>query len=185
MDSLLTYLIVGVILGFFFVRHWRQHKRKEAEALAHADRGPLFSDGPRAQHPRVHTDSCIGCGACVAACPEGDVLGLINGKATIINAHKCIGHSLCAEECPVGAITMVLAKPSADSNAPILSEQYETSVENLFIVGELGGLALIKNAVNQGRDCVDTISARLNGNVPDNVWDVIIIGAGPAGISAS
>src|SRR5579863_9068918 len=189
METLLTWLIAGSVLGFFLIRYWREHKRKEEEAREKAERGPVFSDGPKAQHPRILSDACIGCGACVSVCPEGDVLALIDGKATIVNGHKCIGHGLCAEECPVGAITMVMAKPSSGADMPIISVEYETSVPNLFIAGELGGLALIKNAVNQGRDCVDVITRRLELSRPataDNaVWDLIIIGAGPAGISAS
>jgi thioredoxin reductase/Pyruvate/2-oxoacid:ferredoxin oxidoreductase delta subunit len=189
MDTLLTWLIAGSVLGFFFIRYWRTHKRKEADAHASRERGALFSDGPKAQHPRIHTDACIGCGACIAACPEGDVLGLVDGKATIINGHKCIGHSLCDEECPVGAITMVMAKPSSGADTPFISEEHETSVPNLFIAGELGGLALIKNAVNQGRDCIDVIAQRIGasnaGSLQKDVWDVVIVGAGPAGISAS
>jgi thioredoxin reductase (NADPH) len=62
-------------------------------------------------------------------------------------------------------------------------------VPNMFIVGELGGLALIKNAVNQGRNCVDTIASRmaaLGGARPaSEIYDLLIVGAGPAGISAS
>jgi thioredoxin reductase (NADPH) len=189
METLLTWLIAGTLLGFFLIRYWRTHKRTEESARASAERGPLFSEGPRAQHPRISADSCIGCGACVSVCPEGDVLALIDGKATIVNGHKCIGHGLCAEECPVGAITMVLAKPSSGADVPTISEEYETSVDNLFIVGELGGLALIKNAVNQGRDCVDAIARRLDTlrreSGETSVWDLIIVGAGPAGISAS
>src|ERR1035437_8019015 len=189
MDTLLTWLIAGSVLGFFLIRYWRAHKRNEALAHAARERGALFSEGPKAQHPRIHSDTCIGCGACIAVCPEGDVLGLVNGKATIINGHKCIGHGLCAEECPVGAITMVMAKPSSGADVPFISDEFETSVENLFIVGELGGLALIKNAVNQGRDCMDVIAQRL-GNAhlessSGDVSDVVIVGAGPAGISAS
>ena len=77
MDSLLTWLIAGIVLGFFFLRYWRAHKRNEAEAHTSAARGALFSEGPKAQHPKISTDSCIGCGACVKVCPEGDVLGLV------------------------------------------------------------------------------------------------------------
>jgi thioredoxin reductase (NADPH) len=187
MDTLFTWLIAGCVLGFFFVRNWRVHKRKEADALANAGRDPLDSHGPRAQHPRIAVDSCIGCGSCVVACPEGDVLALIEGKATIVKGHKCIGHGLCAEACPVGAIEMVMAAPSARADLPILTPEGESSVENLFIAGELGGLALIKNAVNQGRDCIDVIAQRLTlqKGRSDDVWDVVIVGAGPAGISAS
>ncbi|HET6169371.1 MAG TPA: NAD(P)-binding domain-containing protein, partial [Terracidiphilus sp.] len=189
METLLTWIIAGAVLAFFLVRYWRDHKRKEDQAREKAERGPAFSEGPMAQHPRIHTDACIGCGACVTACPEGDVLALIDGKAAIVNAHKCIGHGLCAEECPVGAITMTMARPGSSADMPIISPEYETSVPNLFIAGELGGLALIKNAVNQGRDCVDAIAQRLRSSVhapvDASLWDVIIIGAGPAGISAS
>jgi thioredoxin reductase len=83
---------------------------------------------------------------------------------------------------------MVRASPSMGADVPELTVEYETTVPNLFIVGELGGLALIKNAVNQGRDCVDTIASRLKIDAAEpvpGVLDLLIIGAGPAGISAS
>jgi putative YpdA family bacillithiol system oxidoreductase len=188
METLISWLIAAFVVGMFVLQYYIGHRRKEAKAKAAAARGPLFSDGPRAQHPKIHADSCIGCGACVKACPEGDVLALIDGKPRIVNAHKCIGHGLCAEECPVGAISMVMAKASATADFPRLSPEFETSLPNLFIAGELGGLALIKNAVNQGRDAVDTIFARhqiVAKPLPAEVFDVLIIGAGPAGISAS
>jgi len=189
MDSTLMYVAFALILVLSIVRAVRQMHRREAAALAAAERGKLRSDGPRAQHPHIDATQCIGCGACVEVCPEGDVLAVIAGKAAIVNAHKCIGHGLCAEACPVGAITIVMASPSVGADMPQLNPQHETSVPNVYIAGELGGLALIKNAVNEGRDCVDTIAGRVlgikRGRTMPGVLDVCIVGAGPAGISAS
>src|SRR5260370_38335360 len=141
METLLTLAIGGAGLGFFVIRYWISHRKREAEARAAAERGGMYSDGPKAQHPHIHVDNCIGCGTCVKACPEGDVLAVINGKASIVNGHNCIGHSLCADECPVGAITMVMPAASASADKPRLSSEVETSRENLFIAGELVGRA--------------------------------------------
>ena len=189
MDNVITFAIGGFISLVFLLVYLKNLKKREARAREAAEKGKLFSDGPKAQHPHIDTNYCIGCATCTTVCPEGDVLAMIGGKAVIVNGHKCIGHGLCADACPVGAITMVMASPSMAADMPYLSPEYETSVPNLFIVGELGGLALIKNAVNQGRDCVDTISARFKSNglsrPIQGVHDLLIVGAGPAGISAS
>ena len=189
MEALVTYGIGGIICLFFVVGYLKRLKKAEARAREAAEKGKLFSEGPKAQHPHIDSNYCIGCGTCTSVCPEGDVLAMIAGKAVIVNGHKCIGHGLCADACPVGAITMVMASPSMAADMPHLTPEYETTISNLFIIGELGGLALIKNAVNQGRDCVDTIAARFKASrsaqpVP-GVYDVLIVGAGPAGISAS
>jgi len=189
MDTLITYGVGGLICLFFLVGYLRSLKKREAKAREAAEKGQLFSEGPKAQHPHIAVDECIGCATCTSVCPEGDVLAMIAGKAAIVNGYKCIGHGLCADACPVGAITMVMASPSMAGDMPVLTPEYETTVSNLFIVGELGGLALIKNAVNQGRDCVDTIAARLQAlsdpSGADGVYDLLVVGAGPAGISAS
>jgi thioredoxin reductase/Pyruvate/2-oxoacid:ferredoxin oxidoreductase delta subunit len=187
-DTLITYGIGGVICFVFLMIYLKSLKKREDRAQESVEKGKLFSEGPKAQHPHIDTNYCIGCATCTSVCPEGDVLAMIAGKAVIVNGHKCIGHGLCADACPVGAITMVMASPSMAGDMPSLTPEYETTVSNLFIVGELGGLALIKNAVNQGRECVDTIVARLREKplpaAPD-VHDLIVVGAGPAGISAS
>jgi thioredoxin reductase/Pyruvate/2-oxoacid:ferredoxin oxidoreductase delta subunit len=187
MDKLITYGLPAIILAFFFLQYYRAKKKRDAQALAAAEKGKMHSSGPQSQHPHIDMTFCIGCAACTMICPEGDVLVMLGGKAVIANGHKCIGHSLCAESCPVGAITMVMASPSVGADNPYLTLEYETTIPNMFIVGELGGLALIKNAVNQGRDCVDTITKRLSGarQAEADVHDVVVVGSGPAGISAA
>lgn len=181
--TLIGFIVLVVLLVLSAVVRAR---RREAAALAATRRAGISPTGPRAQHPHIDVSHCIGCGACVDVCPE-DVLAVIAGKAAIISAHKCIGHGLCAEACPVGAIEIVMANPSIAADLPRLSPQLETNVPGLYVVGELGGLALIKNAVNQGRDCIDTIAQRLTraARAPAGVRDVCIVGAGPGGISAS
>ena len=187
METLITYGIGGIICLFFLVGYLKSLKKRESQAREAVEKGKLFSDGPKAQHPHIDINYCIGCATCTSVCPEGDVLAMIGGKAVIVNGYKCIGHGLCADACPVGAITMVMASPSMAGDMPALTPEFETTIRNLFIVGELGGLALIKNAVNQGRDCVDTIAARFKatGQPKSDVHDLLVIGAGPAGISAS
>src|SRR5215468_1316926 len=188
MDTLLTYGIGGIICFFFLFFYLKSLKKREVRARDAAEKGKLFSEGPKAQHPHIDNNYCIGCATCTSVCPEGDVLAMIGGKAVIVNGHKCIGHGLCADACPVGAITMVMASPGMNADMPQLTPEYETTIPGMFIIGELGGLALIKNAVNQGRECIDTISAKLKANAvaaAEGVYDVLIVGAGPAGISAS
>ena len=183
--ALFVYAFIVAVPLLFYIR---RHKRKEARAREAAKRN-ADSAGPQAQHPHIDAGNCIGCGTCTEVCPEGDVLAIFGGKAVIVNPHKCIGHGVCAEACPVSAITMVMASPSVSADLPYLTPEYETSVPNLFIVGELGGLALIKNAINQGRECVDIIAHRCRalgaGGSVGEVYDVLIVGAGPGGISAS
>ncbi len=187
MEGFLVFFIFFILVIVTTIPYFRKVKKKETEAREAAERGKLHSGGPGAQHPHIDISRCIGCGTCADACPEGDVLGVIAGKAAIINGHKCIGHGLCAEACPVGAIEIVMANPGISADMPHLSAEYETNVPGMFIIGELGGLALIKNAVNQGRDCIDTIANRLESVTPasDGLYDVCIVGAGPGGISAS
>ena len=189
METWGSLLFVVVVTGFFVLRYLSAMKKKAAATRESVEKGKLFSTGPRGMHPHIDISKCIGCAACATVCPEGDVLAMLGGQASIVNGHKCIGHSLCAEACPVGAITMMLASPSVAADMPNLTPEFETNIPGLFIAGELGGLALIKNAVNQGRECIDTIAGRLGtGRLAvgaSDVFDVLIVGAGPAGISAS
>src|SRR5258705_4537274 len=159
MDTLIAFIVAAALTLFFLRRYFKSLKQRDEKAHAAAEKGKLYSHGPQAQHPHIDNNYCIGCATCTSVCPEGDVLAMIGGKAVIVNGHKCIGHALCADACPVGAITMVMASPSMARAMPQLTPEHETTIPGMFIVGELGGLALIKNAANQGRDCVDNIAA--------------------------
>jgi len=192
MESLVALAVAALVTAVFLRGYLKSLKEREERARAAAEKGKLFSEGPKSQHPHIDTTQCIGCATCTTVCPEGDVLAMVGGKAAIVNGYKCIGHGLCAEACPVGAITMVMASPSMGADMPYLTPEYETTIKGLFVIGELGGLALIKNAVNQGRSCIDTIASRktaagvpADAEIGAEIYDVLIVGAGPAGISAS
>jgi ferredoxin len=52
--------------------------------------------------PKIDTDLCIGCGACIDRCPSG-AIHLEDGKARI-SVEKCKKCRACVKVCPVGAI---------------------------------------------------------------------------------
>lgn len=188
MNFLIT-LCISVPLALFFLRRYvRRLTQNEEHARRMVEAQGLRSETTKGMHPRIDPALCIGCGSCTTVCPEGDVLALVGGKAVTSNLQRCIGHERCAEACPMGAITMVRGS-LIEPGTPRLTDEYEATIENLFIVGELGGLPLIRNAVNQGRQCIDIIAKRLSrkrlaSSITD-IYDVVIVGAGPAGISAS
>lgn len=139
---------------------------------------------PLSLHPKIDPGSCISIGACVDACPEGDILGIINGRAHLVSPTRCIGHGACMTACPVGAISLVFGTETRGVELPHIKETFETNVEGLYIAGELGGMGLIRNAVRQGVEAVKNIAASNKGN-QSGVTVLIIIGAGPAGMSAA
>jgi putative YpdA family bacillithiol system oxidoreductase len=110
------------------------------------------------------------------------VLAVIGGKAQVIHGAKCVGHGLCAEACPVAGITLLMAKPGRSADLPSLTENYETNIPGVFIIGELGGIGLIKNAITQGKRAVEFVATQ-RGDHPVQ-FDIAIVGAGPAGIAA-
>src|SRR3972149_1605446 len=126
-------------------------------------------------------------GACVTACPEKDILGLVNGRANLINSSHCIGQGACASACPGGAIKLVFGTETRGVDIPHVTPNFETNIKGVFIVGELGGMGLIKNAVTQGREVVEYLSCLLRSDEKKggDLHDLVIIGAGPAGIAAS
>ena len=136
--------------------------------------------------PVINATLCIGCGSCVDSCPETGTLELVNGKAILAHPERCTAHAKCAEVCPTSAITLATGGVRQTIRVPHVRENFETNVAGLFVVGELGGMGLIKTAINEGRLVMDHIRARVQqSGSADGVYDVAIVGAGPAGLSAS
>jgi thioredoxin reductase/ferredoxin len=177
-------LLVTAIVVPYFLSFRRRNSR---DAARKHEASKLGIDRPLAQFPYVDATWCIGCGACVTACPEGDVIGIVGGTAAVINGLRCVGHGLCETACPVGAIEVGLGDLKSRIDIPVLDPDYESSVAGLFVVGELGGLALFKNAVTQGSKVGRHIAARGRrvGPAAPDVFDVVVVGAGPAGVSAA
>jgi thioredoxin reductase/NAD-dependent dihydropyrimidine dehydrogenase PreA subunit len=181
-------LLVGLGLGVaalvFAAR--RLQSRRARGVLEEAVRQELHIPG--SLHPVIDPDVCIGSGSCIQACPEGRILGLINGVATLINAGSCIGHGRCAAECPVDAIKLVFGTAERGVDLPEVDGAFESSRPGVYIVGELGGMGLIKNALTQGLQVAARVREALGSSRRprgDDAVDVAIVGAGPAGIATA
>jgi len=173
------YSIPAIIIGIFvYLQSRKQNKIIEIRDQALAD--GLVE--PASLHPVIARHKCIGCGSCVTACPEGNVLGLINSKSELINPTHCIGHGACKTACPVNAIALVFGSEKRGVDIPMVSPDFQTNVPGIYIAGELGGMGLIRNAVEQGRQAMENIAKNKKGSAQ---YDVIIVGAGPAGFSAT
>lgn len=166
-----------------FLRRQRRLERAGHEAEIEALRYGL--DQPATLHPVVDSTRCIGSGNCVDVCPEGDVLALVAGQARAVGPAMCIGHGLCERRCPVDAIQLVFGTDRRGVDLPRIKENFETNVPGLYVIGELGGMGLIGNAVEQGRQCIEGIHRTLDSGRDPNLTDLVIVGCGPAGLSAS
>jgi len=180
---------------------WNVHRA----AIKPAGSGDANRSGkPR---PLINASLCIGCGSCVDSCPETGTLALVGGKAILAHPDRCTGQAECVKVCPTSAISLTHGSNLQTLRAPHIKDNFETNVPGIYIAGELSGMGLIKTAINEGRMAVDSIKRRLEANGewrprvvihgPDSsalpaesqsesaAYDVIIVGAGPAGLSAS
>jgi dihydropyrimidine dehydrogenase (NAD+) subunit PreT len=167
---------------------WAFRRRRHLDRARKDEAARLGVDRPTAQYPFVDALRCIGCGACVDACPEGDVLGVVGGTATVVNGLKCVGHARCEIACPVGAIEVGLGDLKARRDVPLMDSFQETTVPGLYVAGEVTGMALVKNAVMQAVRVVERIAVlapRARGQGGSDVVDVLVVGAGPAGLTAA
>lgn len=187
-ESFVIWSIATLLIALIVIPYYLSFRRRNSRDTARkAEAAKLGIDRPLAQFPYVDATWCIGCGACVAACPEGEVLGIVGGTAAVINGLRCVGHGVCEAACPVGAIEVGLGDLKSRIDIPLLDADFESSVPGVFVVGELGGLALFKNAVTQGTRVGRHIAAlaRRMKPVAPGVFDVAVVGAGPAGVSAA
>ena len=185
LENIIIYAFLAVIIAGIFYIYLKTNKFESKQNIEKIKRAKEYGfHEPVSLHPVINEDICIGSGACVVACPEKDILGLVNGKGKLINASHCVGHGACFHACPVEAITLVMGTEKRGVELPHVSQDYETNVKGIYIAGELGGMGLIKNAIEQGKKAMDNIAGTISkgGNIE---YDVVIIGAGPSGIAAT
>ncbi len=180
----LFYLLILTLLIVIYLRYRKSATNNNLSVMKEEFDAGLTE--PPSLHPIIDRSRCLGCGSCVLACHEKNVLGVINDKAELIAPTSCIGHGACKDACPVGAITLVFGTERRGVDIPMVQPNFETNVPGIFIAGELGGMGLIRNAVEQGRQALESIKGKvMKDGKNGEVLDVLIIGAGPAGISSS
>lgn len=204
---LLTAVVLGLALALGVVAVRRAESVRLRELLSERDRARATgSHRARLQHPHVDLSRCIGCGTCVAACPEDGVLELVHGQAVVVHGARCVGHGRCAAECPVGAIALTLGDVRDRRDLPVLRENRESShVPGLFLAGEVTGYALVRTAIAHGTAAADEAAKRARTHAAPSIrrgadgsarggvavadepraLDLVVVGAGPAGIACA
>ncbi|WP_197041038.1 NAD(P)-binding domain-containing protein [Chondromyces apiculatus] len=168
----------------------------------------LVRPATRVRLPQIDTTTCLGCYACVDACPY-DVLAIERYVAVVARPEACCGLTLCEQRCPNGSLKITDGELLGDR--PRLDDDLQSvDVPGLYLAGDITGLPLIKNAIFQGARAVERVAAGLGGEGKrrglgrgrggaggsgsaggggaaheDEVLDLVIVGAGPAGISAA
>ncbi|MGB8328954.1 MAG: FAD-dependent oxidoreductase [Polyangiales bacterium] len=171
----------------FALNHFLRKREQDRTETGRQELGELLAMGdlvPASIHPWIDPIRCIGSGACVYACPEKSVLTVVNGRGVLTNPLGCIGHGACASACPVQAISLVFGTAKRGLELPAVDPDFQTNQPGVYIVGELGGMGLIRNAVSQGRQAADHIIAGERRGAGESL-DAVVVGAGPAGISAT
>jgi len=180
---LFSIYLLPFALVWIFYAIYRELKYRRYEAIRDSNYLAGLTE-PASLHPLIDHRACIGCGSCVSACPEHQVLAVIRRKSELINPANCIGHGACKMACPVDAISLVFGSERRGIDIPNLSPEFETNVGGIYIAGELGGMGLVRNAAEQGKQAISAIKKTLSAQSKAE-YDVIIVGAGPAGIAAA
>jgi thioredoxin reductase (NADPH) len=184
LDMVIYAVVIAIAIlipTVYFVRY-RRHMAKARQKQETAIQSGLTE--PVSLHPVIDPNLCIASAGCTAACPEGEIIGIVGNRAELVSPTRCIGHGACAAACPTNAITLVFGTERRGVDIPQVKENFETNVEGIYIAGELGGMGLIRNAITQGREAVEYVTRSLEKNRA-GVQDLLIIGAGPAGLAAT
>ncbi len=177
-----------IIVSILTIYNFKKNQKEKRSRLRKEEEFAAGLVEPPSLHPVIDPVKCLGCASCVNACPERDVLGIINGKAELIAPTHCIGHGACQKSCPLDAIELVFGTEKRGIDIPFVQQNFETNVPGIFIAGELGGMGLIRNAIEQGRQAMQSVMSRQKTTTTANdhdILDVVIVGAGPSGFSAS
>lgn len=182
MNPLMIWMAYAVPLAFALLLHLHARRRRELASVAVMRQSvETGMTEPPSLHPVVNPALCCGAGACVNACPE-QALGIVNGKAQLVNPTVCIGHGACAAACPMEAIKLVFGTETRGIDIPYVKPTFETNVPGIYIAGELGGMGLVRKAAEQGKQAIESVVKVSRGS---SDLDVVIVGAGPAGLSAT
>ncbi len=167
-----------VILGVYL---WRRRRRERGHfEVLEQSRAAGYTE-PISLHPVVDPLRCVGSASCSSVCPE-QAIGVVNGLAQLINPGACIGHGACAAACPFDAIQLVFGTEKRGVDIPQVGPDFQTNVPGVFVAGELGGMGLIHKAALQGERAIAQLAAR---RASASALDVVIVGAGPAGLAAA
>ena len=169
------FLVLGAVLDD---RRARMRRREQAMGLDIETVVPLLHS--------INDDRCIGCEACIDVCPT-EVLDLINHKVRVSRFSDCVQCEQCANACPTMALVMYREGTTPKMlTVPELDENFQTGVPGQYLIGEVAGKPLVKNAANLGRAVIEHIVKELRASPPPagDVHDVVIVGSGPAGLSA-
>ena len=179
--------------GFFKGRDKKAAPPTNVRTLSSAELKELGLDkyrGPTYPHPVIFKERCIGCQACVDACPH-DVLAIVDGTAAAVAPDLCMEDTACQAECPVNPKACIIINTAKDVRSmPTPTRDgatFQTNVPGCYIIGDVSGVPLIKNAVREGAEVIARIVDELKAAPaePKAAYDVAIIGIGPGGASAA